>query len=71
MRKRIEYITKSRDPFEAREEVWRERLRILNAEIVRLKMKCNEDFTMDEMLDGFGEQPNTIYVGGKRGQVGN
>ena len=53
---------KSKDPFEREKEIHRAEVDRLNKEIIRLKIKCGEDFTVDEMIDGFGNPPD-MYIG--------
>lgn len=59
------FYTKSLDPFEAREEIWREKVRRLNAEVARLKLKCGEAITENDLLFGFGDPPKMIHIGPK------
>ena len=48
--------------FEVREKILEHRIRALNEEIIRLKRKCGEDITMDELLHGFGKQSGMYRV---------
>lgn len=57
------FYTKSLDPFEAQKEIHREQVRRLNAEIIRLKIKCGEAFTEEELITGFGDPPKVIHIG--------
>lgn len=52
------HVIDAKDPFEFKEQVHREEVNRLNAEIRRLKIKCGEDFTADELLRGFGNPPD-------------
>jgi hypothetical protein len=66
-----EYITRSRDPFEAEKEMARHRESLLIQEIIRLKIKCGEEITNEELIErGWGGMPNIYYIGGKRGPDG-
>lgn len=52
------HVIDTRDPFEFEKAVQREQVSRLNKEIRRLKIKCGEDFTSDELLRGFGNPPD-------------
>lgn len=55
------HVIDTKNPFEFEKEVHREEVQRLNTEIRRLKLKCGEPFTADEMLRGYGNPPD-MYV---------
>lgn len=59
------FYTKSTNPFEAREEIHREEVRRLNAEITRLKIKYGETLNMDEIMFGYSKL-DTVHICPKR-----
>lgn len=49
-------IIEANDPWDAERQIHQRQIAALNNEIIRLKIKCGEDFTSDELLEGFGDQ---------------
>lgn len=62
---KYDFYIKSRDPFEAERELHREQISRLNREIVRLRLKCGEGFTENELMDGF-TGIRTVKIGPER-----
>jgi hypothetical protein len=58
------HVFESDDPFRQHEEKYEAQIKCLNAEIIRLKIKCGEDFTDREIFEGFGNMP-TVFVSKK------
>jgi hypothetical protein len=55
------HLLEAKDQFTQREEIHREEVARLSSEIIRLKIKCDEQFTEREMLVGFGDAPD-MYI---------
>lgn len=55
-------IIEANNPFEAREKIHRLEVNALNREIIRLKIRCGEEFTNDELIDGFGRQAHCFRI---------
>lgn len=58
------HVFTTNDPFKQREEMWKVERDCLVSEIIRLKIKCSEEITSEELVGGFGNPPKMFVSPG-------